>query len=285
MTTASAGESGGAAKQIPIVSVNGSEHHSESDSVAAEEPLEIRVAAGGAEPVSVAITMRTPGHDNELEAGFLWGEGLLGGDTRIVSVQPGGAIQPGGYRNVVVVTLAGALPDLSASARHFYMTSSCGVCGKASLEAIGDRKPFDLSRAAPRFVPAAVYALPAKLRAAQETFARTGGLHAAALFDAGGNLLLLREDVGRHNAVDKLVGAAVLSGSLPLSGALLLLSGRASFELVQKAVMAGIPLVAAVGAPSSLAVSLAKDNGVTLLGFVRGERFNIYAGEERIERG
>ena len=265
-----------------VVAVGRGGFQTRADDVATEEPLEIRVAANGGPAESVAITMRTPGHDGGLAVGFLWSEGLLTGESRVVSVSPGGPLQPGGFRNVIVVTLEGASPDLSSSARRFYMTSSCGVCGKASLEAIDVARAFDPPRGSPRFAPETVYLLPGTLRAAQETFTRTGGLHAAGLFNEAGELIALREDVGRHNAVDKLVGASVLAGTLPLSRVLLLVSGRASFELVQKAVMAGIPILAAVGSPSSLAVSLARDAGTTLLGFVRDERFNIYSGDERI---
>ncbi|MBC7807376.1 MAG: formate dehydrogenase accessory sulfurtransferase FdhD [Akkermansiaceae bacterium] len=272
-------------RDVAIVTVEGEESRERSDSVAIEEPLEIRVRTAGGAAVSVAITMRTPGSDPDLAAGFLWGEGILTGSSQVLSYEAGGPAQPGGFRNIILLTLDGdELPAMDDSARRFYMTSSCGVCGKASLEAIESRRPFELVRNVPVFNFGTICTLPNKLRAAQETFDRTGGLHAAGLFDEEGTLLGIREDVGRHNAVDKLVGSAVRTKSLPLSRSLVFVSGRASFELVQKAVMAGIPALASVGAPSSLAVSLARDAGLTLLGFVRGERFNIYAGEDRIKQ-
>lgn len=271
-------------RDVAVVTINGREYRERSDSVAMEEPLEIRVRTVNSEAVSVAITMRTPGNDAELAAGFLWGEGILTELDQVLSSKPDGPVQQGGFRNIITLTLAGdQLPTLSDSARRFYMTSSCGVCGKASLEAIESRRPFSYIRNEPVWYSEIICPLSDKLRAAQETFERTGGLHAAGLFDTSGNLQAVREDVGRHNAVDKLVGTALLNKTLPLSELLLFVSGRASFELVQKAVMAGIPTLAAVGAPSSLAVSLARDAGLTLLGFVRGERFNIYAGEDRIK--
>ncbi len=272
-------------REVAVVTFERDRATDRSDSVATEEPLEIRVRTARGVPFSVAITMRTPGHDGELAAGFLWGEGLLNNPSQLVREDAGGPLQPGGFRNVITLTLAGdELPPMDDTARRFYMTSSCGVCGKASLEAIESRRPFEFVRREPIWKSATITTLSDTLRAAQETFERTGGLHAAGLFDTDGILLTIREDVGRHNAVDKIVGAAVRDRTLPLSRSLLFVSGRASFELVQKAVMAGIPALAAVGAPSSLAVSLARDAGLTLLGFVRGERFNIYAGDERITR-
>ncbi|MBC8141093.1 MAG: formate dehydrogenase accessory sulfurtransferase FdhD [Armatimonadetes bacterium] len=267
-------------RTVTVTTVGGTTFAERTDAVAMEEPLEIRVRTASTEPVSVAITMRTPDADGELAAGFLWSEGIVTDAAQIVSVSEGGAVQPGGFANIVTLRLREMPPDISA--RQFYMTSSCGVCGKASLEAIASREPFPLRRGYPVWSPGVIHTLSDKLRAAQDTFDRTGGLHAAGLFDGEGVLVAVREDVGRHNAVDKIVGMALLSGELPLSDCLLFVSGRASFELVQKAVMAGVPALAAVGAPSSLAVALAKDAGVTLLGFVRGERFNIYANGDRI---
>lgn len=270
-------------RDVAVVTIAGNATQERNDAVAIEEPLEIRVRTTNSDSVPVAITMRTPGNDAELAAGFLWGEGILTGSFPIIRSEESGPIQQGGFRNVVTLTLGGeSLPPLGDSARRSYMTSSCGVCGKASLEAIESRQPFTLIRNVPTWTAATICSLSDTLRAAQETFERTGGLHAAGLFDTKGNLREIREDVGRHNAVDKIVGMALLSGELPLSDCLLFVSGRASFELVQKAVMAGVPALAAVGAPSSLAVALAKDAGVTLLGFVRGERFNIYANGDRI---
>jgi FdhD protein len=251
------------------------------DSLAVEEPLEIRVGLDGPghrSARSVSITMRTPGHDAELAVGFLFTEGLLADRDQVAGVRP---CRSG---NAVRVDLrAGIDVDLSRLERHFYASSSCGVCGKASLEAVrvacGPR-PIE---GRPVVEASVIRRLPALLRAAQPTFDRTGGLHASALFDAEGHLLGLREDVGRHNALDKLIGAEFLAGRTPLRDGVLLVSGRASFELVQKAAVAGLPILAAVGAPSSLAVELARERGMTLLGFVGAERFNIYTDEGRIQ--
>ena len=265
---------------VTIGAVRGVVCTERADTVAREEPLEIRLEAGG-KTQTVAITMRTPGADAELAAGFLWGEGIVTDPAQILGTTEGGTVQPGGFRNIVSVRVR-EMPEIGDWARRFYLSSSCGVCGKASLEAIEMQGAFDLRPGVPVWQASVIHTLADKLRAAQETFDSTGGLHAAGLFDAAGNLVSIREDVGRHNAMDKIVGAAVLASSIPLSESLLFVSGRASFELVQKAVMAGIPALAAVGAPSSLAVALAQDAGLTLLGFVRGERFNIYAGAGRI---
>ena len=248
------------------------------DYVVTEEPMEIRVAGPGASPEPLAVTMRTPGHDFELAAGFLLTEALAA-PSDIVSVRycdlPDG--EPQEY-NVVTVTIA--RPFDSDRHRAFTTTSSCGTCGKATLDQVEVWCPplEDPVRVPGSLVPA----LPGRLREAQRLFDQTGGLHAAALFDPSGGLIALREDVGRHNAVDKLVGAALLEGELPLHARVLALSGRASFELIQKANMAGIRVVAAIGAPSSLAVELAHETGMTLVGFLRDGRFNVYAGGERI---
>jgi FdhD protein len=252
----------------------------QSDELAVEEPLEVRLGCdvdGRRVHRAVSITMRTPGHDPELAVGFLFTEGVIVAREQVAGVRAcGGA-------NVVRVDLApGVAVDLSRLERHFYTSSSCGVCGKASLEAVRVCTRSRLPEGTPVVESAVIHRLPEALRTAQAVFDRTGGLHAAALFDAEGNLLCLREDVGRHNALDKLIGVQFLAGSTPLSESLLLLSGRASFELVQKAAVAGIPILAAVGAPSSLAVSLAREHGLTVLGFVRQDRFNIYTGAARI---
>jgi FdhD protein len=257
---------------------------SETDTLAIEEPLEIRLGFtenGKFQHKAVSITMRTPGDDFELAAGFLFTEGILTAKNQFLSIKHCGRF--GQLKNTVRVDLHGEVEiNLKKIERNFYTTSSCGVCGKSSIEALETgARPIRQSDF-PRVSAATIHRLPNKLRRAQKVFDRTGGLHAAALFDAIGNLVGLREDVGRHNAVDKLIGARVLSNEIPLADKILFLSGRASFELVQKAVMAQIPVMVAVGAPSSLAVEAAKKFGITLLGFVRRNRFNVYAGLERI---
>jgi len=247
------------------------------DYLAAEEPLEIRV---GDEPLSV--TMRTPGSDLELAAGFLLTEGLIIRREQIVSLEH--VVQDGEANrgNVARAVLAPeSAPDFEKMRRHFFAASSCGICGKASIDAV---RAHALEPPNPEFrLDAEVLVrLPDELRASQAVFGRTGGLHAAALFDEKGQLLVLREDIGRHNAVDKVIGWALLENRVPLSNAVLMVSGRGGFEIVQKAIVAGLPIVASVSAPSSLAVQLARELGLTLIGFLRGRRFVIYAGEERI---
>jgi FdhD protein len=257
----------------------------DEDVVAAEEPLEIRLLwdkDGSLQRKSIAITMRTPGYDFELAAGFLFGEGIIKQREDVVDVSYcTDEVEEQAY-NIVNVTLRPGLAfDIDRLERNFYTTSSCGVCGKAALETL----EVQGCEALPvRFQVDAtlICRLPDTLRQAQLVFERTGGLHAAGLFDQAGTLLGLREDVGRHNAVDKLIGEQLLAGAAPLDNRLLLLSGRASFELVQKALVARIPLIASVGAPSSLAVDLAISFGLTLIGFVRGESFNVYSGVERL---
>jgi FdhD protein len=251
-----------------------------TDELAAEEPLEIRLDG---EPLSV--TMRTPGADFDLTVGFLVTEGIIGaaGEIATMKMCPHAADASGDY-NVVEVTLRAARRDVSGG-RNFFMTSSCGICGKASIDAVRSRSHFDVRDDALSVSPALLAGLPDKLRAAQQAFARTGGLHAAALFSADGTLVCVREDVGRHNAFDKVIGWAATQRRLPLRSHVILASGRASFELTQKAWMAGIPLLAAVSAPSSLAVELAEEAGMTLVGFLRGERMNVYAGHQRVATG
>lgn len=255
------------------------------DTLVAEEPLEIRL---NGKPL--AITMRTPGDDFALAAGFLVSEGVLGSAEELANiVYCAGATEDGANTyNVVDVRLAPGVPvpDISLE-RNVYTTSSCGLCGKASLDAVRTttRWPVTDGPTPMRLEPSLLAVLPDRLREAQRVFDRTGGLHAAALFSRDGELLDVREDVGRHNAVDKLVGRALQQGLLPLSDVILLVSGRASFELVQKAVMAGIPVLAAVSAPSSLAVDLAAETGMTLVGFLRGSSMNVYAGEQRVALG
>lgn len=258
--------------------------HTATDALAVEEPLEIKLAhgpAGRRSYTSVSVTMRTPGHDAELALGFLFTEGVIGGYRDVASVRFAGA--PGGEENVLVVELhAGVAVDVARLERHFYTASSCGVCGKASLEQVRLTPGYYPQPGLPRLAASGLPALPEALLAGQSAFAATGGLHAAGLFDARGELLLLREDVGRHNALDKVLGAAMRKGWLPLREHLALVSGRASFELVQKALMAGLPALAAVGAPSSLAVELAEAYNLSLIGFLRHGRFNVYSGAERI---
>lgn len=258
------------------------------DRVAIEEPLEIRLDFANGETrreKSVSITMRTPGNDRELAAGFLFGEGILRRAEDVAGIQGCGPVSgPHRGQNIVKVRLGdGARVSWPKLERHFYATSSCGVCGKASLDALEVEGVAAIPREGFTIAGDLITELPARLRDRQDVFDQTGGLHAAALFDCDGHLIDIREDVGRHNAVDKLIGAQFLRGQVPLARHLLFLSGRASFELVQKAVVAGVPVIAAVGAPSSLAIELARRFDVTLLGFVREGRFNIYHGAWRIQ--
>ena len=290
--------------EVSVARFAGTEGHSAIDLLAVEEPLECQLAYGPANNrrvKSISVTMRTPGHDFELAAGFLMTEGVVRDSADIEAIsyvagrpasaetardersQAGSAVLP--YqpeRNVVRVDL---MPDVSVSLanleRNFYTTSSCGICGKASLLALRTVCP---PRAANEFQVAAeiLYSLPARLRDAQNVFDKTGGLHASGLIDSSGHLFSSREDVGRHNAVDKLLGAEFLADRTPLRDRLLMLSGRASFELLQKALMAGIPMVVSVGAPSSLAVQVARDFDITLIGFLRADHFNVYHGANRV---
>lgn len=275
-------------ERTTVLKVVGSEAAPATDLLAAESPLEIRLAHGPADQrreQSLSVTMRTPGHDRELAAGFLLSEGLIRAGADLLALDhrhdPRRPEQRG---NVLLAELGAEIEvDLGRLERHFYTSSSCGVCGKTSIAAVQAVScpalpPLDQ----PKIAAATVHALPERQRAAQAVFEQTGGLHASALFSPAGELLLLREDVGRHNALDKVLGAALLAGQLPLHRHVLLVSGRASFELVQKAAVAGIPVLAAVGAPSSLAVEAADEFGMTLLGFVRNERFNVYTHQSRI---
>ena len=252
-----------------------------SDQLAAEEPLEIRVGFevdGQRQHRTLSVTMRTPGHDEELAAGFLLTEGIIHDKADLLGIIPCPDVQKAEEAgNVVRAELAAHVKvDFKAMERHFYTSSSCGVCGKTSIDAVRTTSCPVLPTAGPHLRPEVVHQLPERLRAAQAGFEQTGGQHAAALFTPAGELLLLREDVGRHNALDKVIGAALLAGWLPLHEHVLLVSGRVSFELVQKAAAAGIGVLAAVGAPSSLAIQAAESFGMTVLGFVRNERFNIY---------
>ncbi len=271
----------------PIRRYDGATPHDLDDQLAVEEPLLIELAHdrdGGRVTESVSVTMRTPGHDVELALGFLYTEGIVAGADEVVPLAAEPPTEAGARDcNTVRVDVRPGVPvDTRRLERHFYTASSCGVCGKTSLEALAAGRAISIPAGRPLVTPAVVHALPDALRAAQAVFDRTGGLHAAGLFDADGHLLQLREDVGRHNAVDKLVGWALRAGRLPLHDAVLLVSGRASFELVHKALAAGVPVLAAVGAPSSLAVDTAAAYGMTLLGFVRRGRFNVYCGAERV---
>jgi len=248
------------------------------DQLAVEEPLEIQIALSPKERKSVSVTMRTPGNDQELAAGFLFTEGIIHSKSQI-----DGIVHAAFDENRVVVTCAAGFdPQLSSLERNFYTTSSCGVCGKASIDAIKTRSVYANVQEGLVIQKALLYALTQQIAPHQSTFETTGGLHASALFDVSGQFLMLREDVGRHNALDKLIGAALLADRLPLDNNILLLSGRASFELIQKAAMAGIRIVAAIGAPSSLAVQLAEESGITLVGFLKNDKFNIYTGHHRI---
>lgn len=253
------------------------------DTLAAEEPLEIRIAGR-----AVAVTMRTPGDDFDLVAGFAWTEGLIGDPGDLVGLRycAGADATGSNTYNVIDLVLSDAapLPDIGAT-RNFYTTSSCGVCGKASIDAVTVRSRFDLRGDLTTVTPATLAVLPDKLRAAQKVFEYTGGLHAAGLFSPDADLLALREDIGRHNAVDKVIGWGLREMRLPLAGSVLMVSGRASFELVQKAYVAGIPMLAAVSAPSTLAADFADSVGMTLVGFLRGTSMNVYTGADRVRVG
>lgn len=254
---------------VPIRKIDPDSDKAEQDLVAVEEPLQIRLGDR-----DFAITMRTPGQDRELAAGFLFTEGVINDPKQIRSITTDD-------RGAVTVELAPGV-EVDFAARNFYVTSSCGVCGKASIDSLKASHCPSPPRGVPQIQSSLIPQLPEKLRQSQPVFSHTGGLHGAGLFNASGELLAVREDVGRHNAVDKLIGAMFLEGKTPLHEDILMLSGRISFELVQKALMAGIPIVAAVGAPSSLAIETALHFGMTLIGFLRGQRYNVYSGHERL---
>lgn len=270
---------GDGAKTVEVVRYrDGQPLPAEQDETAAEEPLEIRV-----EGHSIAVVMRTPGHDRELAAGFALTEGIVREASEIFDITSCLTTDPSAG-NIVDIALTDPTKfDPVKMSRHVFSSSSCGICGKATIEAA--MQQFAPISAAPAIDPKVLLSLPAKLARAQETFQRTGGLHACALFDPTGELLLLREDVGRHNALDKLIGHELLAKRVPLGECVLLLSGRVSFEMTQKALAAGIAIIAAISAPTSLAVEFAHANHQTLIGFLRGETMNIYAGEERLSRG
>lgn len=271
--------------RVSIVTVRPDQVMQHADELATEEPLEIRVVSGDRphERQSIAVTMRTPGHDFALAAGFLYTEGVIADREAIASIAYcTDSDEPQQY-NIVNLFLRPSVPfDIDRLSRHVYTTSSCGVCGKASIELV---RASCLRRPSRTFRPRAdlFYGLPETLRQAQAIFSRTGGLHASALFDTTGQLALLREDVGRHNAMDKVIGELLLESRLPASDSIMLASGRTSFELVQKVLMAGIPVLAGVGAPSSLAVELARTFDLTLIGFLRDGRFNVYSGADGLE--
>ena len=263
-----------------IIAVRGSALEIRDDRVVGEAPLEIRVAGPQQKPVAVAVTMRTPGFEDELAVGFLRTEGLIDGPEVVSTAggDPGSLSQPD---DTILVRLSRPFDDSKVAERHFIATASCGICGKASIDEVALRSdPLPDGPVVPRAV---ILALPDLLRTAQKAFDETGGLHAAGLFTPKGELIAIREDVGRHNALDKLVGSQVLAGAMPLHDRILMVSGRVSFEIVQKAAVAGIPIVCAVSAPSDLAIETAERLGVTLVGFLRGEGFNVYAHDGRID--
>jgi FdhD protein len=272
--------------ELPITKVYADIGTNTADSLAIEEPLEIRLEYGPADNrkvQNVSVTMRTPGNDAELAAGFLFTEGIVKQARDIANVDHCFIACAENKENVIQVNLTEqVIPDLKNMERNFYTTSSCGVCGKGSINAIRTVTSFSQEADHNLINAELLYELPDLLSHHQEIFTATGGLHACALFNLTGKLLLVREDVGRHNALDKLIGVALGNNWLPLNQSILLLSGRASFELVQKAAMAGITMIAAVGAPSSLAVQLAEEFGITLIGFLRNHRFNIYTAAHRI---
>jgi FdhD protein len=271
----------GLVNSVQVIKVINNQLVDAEDFLVVEEPLEIQLSYftdNKRSTKTISVTMRSPGNDEELAAGFLFTEGIINNNNQVESVE----VLPL-RENIVVVTLnENVIPALQKAERNFYTTSSCGVCGKSSIDAIRTVSVYNNEVDDIYLKAAMFYGLQDQLIEQQLIFQSTGGLHAAALFNMEGNLIRVREDVGRHNALDKLVGTALLNDELPLNKLILLLSGRASFELLQKAIMAGIKIVAAVGAPSSLAVQLAKEGGITLIGFLRNERFNIYCGEQRV---
>ncbi len=252
----------------------------QADYLAGEEPLEIRVG-----DLPISVTMRTPGHDLELATGFLYTEGLITSRSQVASVRLDPDARQNGANRVRIDLAPGVTLDAEAARRNFYSTSSCGVCGKASIDAVRVRCLQPVSSVCRPVDPEVLCTLPDQLRAAQQIFNRTGSLHAAGLFTPSGELLVLREDVGRHNAVDKVVGWALAADRLPLTAHILVVSGRSGFEIVQKSLVAGIPVLASVSAPTDLAVNLAREFGMTLIGFLRGRRFVIYSGSDRLAAG
>lgn len=273
-------------KRVSVEKVDSGRDREAMDVLAVEEPLEIRLGYsldGERHQKAISITMRTPGDDFELATGFLFTEGIISSAADVEGIHHCGTPGTEGFGNTVRVDLSeGISVDLGRLERHFYTTSSCGVCGKSSIEALETGVRKLRNKGGPLINSEVIHRLPGILLSKQEVFERTGGLHASALFDSEGNLEVVREDVGRHNALDKVIGERFLKGKTRLDDRILLVSGRSSFELVQKALMAGIPVLLAVGSPSSLAVELSREYGMTMAGFVRDGRFNIYSGQERI---
>ncbi len=269
-------------QHISIYKISGAEINETGDKVAVEEPLEIQLeysTGSGRMLKNVAVTMRTPGNDEELAVGFLFTEGVIRDINSIQEIK-----RPHADDNRILIVLKeNVMPVLNNAARNFYTTSSCGVCGKASIDAISTVSSFSGEKDSLHINAPVLYHLQDDLKKQQQVFEETGGIHASALFDINGNFIMLREDVGRHNALDKIIGAAMMNDQLPLTNSILFLSGRTSFELVQKATMAGIRIIVAVGAPSSLAVEMAKEQNITLVGFLKNNRFNIYSGKQRIK--
>lgn len=263
-----------------IVAVRGDDLEVRDDVVVGEAPLEIRAVGPGQEPVAVAVTMRTPGHEADLAVGFLRTEGLIDG-PEVVATEVGDPATLNQPDDTVLVRLSRPFDASAVAERHFIATASCGICGKASIDEVAMRAaPLPDGAVVAREI---ILALPALLRAAQRAFDQTGGLHAAALFSPNGELIAIREDVGRHNALDKVIGSQLLAGALPLHERLLMVSGRVSFEIVQKAVVAGVPIICAVSAPSDLAIETADRLGATLVGFLRDDGFNVYTHDRRID--
>ena len=274
-------------KSLDIQRFNAYQLSHQSDQLAVEEPLEIKLGFGKAnerQQRSLAVTMRTPGQDKDLVLGFLFSEGIIASFREVLSIRfIGNQLDINTQENIILVDLQPHINiDFEDFSRHFYTSSSCGICGKTSIDMVQKSTCFLLPSESPIVQLDVLYQLPEQLHRAQTVFEYTGGIHAAGLFTADGQLLVLKEDVGRHNALDKLIGWALQKNSIPLKNEVLLLSGRASFELIQKALMAGIPILAAIGAPSSLAVELAEVHGMTLIGFLKKDRMNVYCGAERI---
>jgi FdhD protein len=263
-----------------VVAVRGETLEVRPDRVVGEAPLEIRAAGPDQEPVAVAVTMRTPGHEADLAIGFLRTEGLIEG-PEVVTWEAGDPASLNQPDDTIIVRLSIPFDDSAVAERHFVATASCGICGKASIDEIAMR--CETLPDGPIVARSVIIALPDLLRAAQRAFDETGGLHAAALFSPRGELIAIREDVGRHNALDKVIGSRLLAGELPLHERIVMVSGRVSFEIVQKAAVAGVPIIAAVSAPSDLAIETAQQLGVTLVGFLRGEGFNVYSHDRRID--